>query len=595
MKLLHSLKTKMIVLCIITSIFLSLLLSYQIYRFMHKSFEKEQIQTVSYNLDLIASNIERELDTLYQMVLFCSTNTEISRFAGGMKNQAYTSYPISMTAYEQLNAKIFNSSIEAYINKIILVSKTGEFIIQGKSYGMNKDVEICKSLPYFETLLNASDYEWIGLQPELFSSSHAGTNSLPIIRPMINSTAGVINGWLYIALDPSFVTGKLTSHPQAFDSDYYWLIENNAYRYEGGEFKETVLSIEKVTSQDSSPLIYVTENGEKVKALCISTRNAPWTLIQTLPDPENLFSNNEFEKIIIPYILILLISFLILGFILKRTVSDPVTKISRQIDLISGGNFSTDPALETSDEFGHIGKGINVMSMNICKLLNQQLETEQEKRQLELDNLQNQINPHFLYNTLYTIKWMAIIQNAPGITEMLDSLTQIMKNISKNTNSKIPLKDELELLNHYITIQRYRYGDSFHYTYTVEEEYLLKSLIFKFSLQPLIENSIFHGLSTKKQPGEIHLHVRKEKNDLVIVITDNGVGIDKEQISRILSSAEDITEDQIFRKIGLKNINRRLKLEYGDNYGIRIRSELKQFTEITIRYPIMYQEEEAHV
>ena len=595
MKILHSLKMKMIVLCIITSIFLSLLLSYQIYRFMHKSFEKEQIQTVTYNLDLIASNIERELDTLYQMVLFCSTNTEISRFAGGMKNQAYTSYPISMTAYEQLNAKIFNSSIEAYINKIILVSKTGEFIIQGKSYGMNKDVEVCKSLPYFETLLNASDYEWIGLQPELFSSSHTGTHSLPIIRPMINSTAGVINGWLYIALDPSFVTGKLTSHSQAFDSDYYWLIDDKAYRYEDGSFKETVLSIENIASQDNSPLIYVTENGDKVKALCISTRNAPWTLIQTLPDPENLFSNNEFEKIIIPYIMILLISFLILGFILKHTVSDPVTKISRQIDLIAGGNFSIDPSLETSDEFGHIGRGINVMSMNICKLLKQQLETEQEKRQLELDNLQNQISPHFLYNTLYTIKWMAIIQNAPGITEMLDSLTQIMKNISKNTNSKIPLKDELELLNHYITIQRYRYGDSFHYTCTIEEEYLLKNLIFKFSLQPLIENSIFHGLSTKKQPGEIHLHVRKEENDLVIIITDNGIGIDKEQINSIRSSAEDITEEQLFRKIGLKNINRRLKLEYGEAYGLRIRSELKQFTEITIRYPIMFQEEEAYV
>ena len=103
MKLLHTLKMKMILLCTITSIFLSILLSYQIYRFMHKSFEREQIQTVNYNLDLIASNIERELDNLYQVILFCSTNIEISRFASGMKNQAYTSYPISMTAYEPVS------------------------------------------------------------------------------------------------------------------------------------------------------------------------------------------------------------------------------------------------------------------------------------------------------------------------------------------------------------------------------------------------------------------------------------------------------------------------------------------------------------
>ena len=175
-----------------------------------------------------------------------------------------------MTAYEQLNAKIFNSSIENYINKIILVSKTGEFIIQGKSYGINKDVEICRNLPYFDALLNASDYEWIGLQPELFSSSRPGTSSLPIIRPLINSSTGAINGWLYIALDPSFVAGKLTSHPQAFDSTYYWMIENKAYRYDNGNFVETHLCIQDASPSDTSSLLYLTENEDNKKALCIS-------------------------------------------------------------------------------------------------------------------------------------------------------------------------------------------------------------------------------------------------------------------------------------------------------------------------------------
>lgn len=99
-----------------------------------------------------------------------------------MKNQAYTSYPISMTAYEQLNAKIFNSSIENYINKIILVSKTGEFIIQGKSYGINKDVEICRNLPYFDALLNASDYEWVDYNQNYFH--------LPVPEPLLFQLSG---------------------------------------------------------------------------------------------------------------------------------------------------------------------------------------------------------------------------------------------------------------------------------------------------------------------------------------------------------------------------------------------------------------------
>lgn len=585
MRLFHSLKIKLILICTIASIFSSALLCWQIYHIMKRNWEREQLQTVNYNLSLITANIEREMDNLYQMVLFCSTNKEISRFTSGMKTSSYSSYPVSMTAYDQLNARIFNSSIDSYINKLILCSKTGEVIMQGKYSGFTGDVEACIQQPYFESLLSASGYEWAGLWPEPFFTSNANTLSLPVVRPLVNRDTGSVDGWIYIALSPNIVSGKLTSQA-GFDSDYYWLIGDKAYRYERGRFVETSLVLEPLTSFPST--VSVTEKGVTVKAVASDIRNASWSLLQTLPKYSSPFATGEFEKIVIPYIFLLVTIFLILDFILVRIVSRPVTRICRQLERISDGEFSTDASLETGDEFGYIGSEINMMTRKIAQLIQQQLDAEQEKRRLELDNLQAQISPHFLYNTLYTVKWMAILQNAPGITEMLESLIQIMKNISKNTSSKTSLRDELNLLKHYLTIQTYRYGDSFTYIQTLERESLLDCQVFRFSLQPLLENAIFHGIGGRRKPGRIQLSVRTKDNDLFIHITDNGIGIPQSQIDRILSCDKEADEDQLFRKVGIRNINRRLKLEYGDTYGIFIQSQVDSYTEVIVRSPLIY-------
>lgn len=141
---------------------------------------------------------------------------------------------------------------------------------------------------------------------------------------------------------------------------------------------------------------------------------------------------------------------------------------------------------------------------------------------------------------------------------------------------------------HYLTIQTYRYGDSFTYIQTVERESLLDCQVFRFSLQPLLENAIFHGIGGRRKPGRIQLSVRTKDNDLFIHITDNGIGIPQSQIDRILSCDKETDEDQLFRKVGIRNINRRLKLEYGDTYGIFIQSQVDSYTEVIVRSPLIY-------
>ena len=214
------------------------------------------------------------------------------------------------------------------------------------------------------------------------------------------------------------------------------------------------------------------------------------------------------------------------------------------------------------------------------------LEMEKQKRDYEYQMLQNQINPHFLYNTLASIKWMATVQNAPGIAEMTTALSRLLKDISKGENRFIALSEELSLLMDYYTIMKYRYGGTIRVEIKTDDEQLLGCQIIKFTLQPIVENAIFHGIEPKGSSGTISIHVFKnESSDLQVDITDDGVGMDENMIQSLLSERYDKSKTTFFKRIGIANVHNRIRLEYGSKYGISIRSKLGSFTTVTILLP----------
>lgn len=186
---------------------------------------------------------------------------------------------------------------------------------------------------------------------------------------------------------------------------------------------------------------------------------------------------------------------------------------------------------------GDIGRGINGLSRSVCTLMEKRLEDERQKKDLEYRMLQNQINPHFLYNTLNSIKWMATIQHATGIAEMTISLSRLLKSVSKRNERLVPLQEEFALLNDYFTIQQYRYGGTITLDVIwIEDERLCQDcMIPRFTLQPLVENAIFHGIEPKGCAGSIELTIKtdKETGDVLILLTDDGVGMSDEQAKQI--------------------------------------------------------------
>ena len=271
--------------------------------------------------------------------------------------------------------------------------------------------------------------------------------------------------------------------------------------------------------------------------------------------------------------------------LLTGHITRPIKILTGHIRKISETNdFSPDPDIEaSSDEIGEIGKAVNQMTDHIQNLLGQQARMYEQKKNIEISLLQSQINPHFLYNTLDSIRWMAVIQGSKNIEQTTGALERLLRNMAKGIGDKITLREELELVGNYIYIQQVRYVEIFDYICQIPEE-LLDCRIIKFTLQPIVENAILHGIEPMKQFGEIEISARQENGDLFISIEDNGVGMTEEELEELRTSLAN-KDKNVLSGIGVSNVDARLKLHYGASYGLIYESSPGEFTRVTVHIP----------
>ena len=274
-------------------------------------------------------------------------------------------------------------------------------------------------------------------------------------------------------------------------------------------------------------------------------------------------------------------------------INKPVDALLLKLGNVGKGDFKRDEGIEWDNEFGEIGRGINDLADDVNKLINSKIEDERTRQALEYRILQSQINPHFMYNTLNTIKWMATIQGAEGIADMSTALSRLLKNVSKVSDNLIPLRDELALLDDYYTIMKYRYGGTVEMEYDIEDECLLDCMITRFSLQPIVENAIFHGIEPKGSAGRIDIHIYGDAGVLHIDVTDNGIGMDEGTLDRVLHGRDDNSPNDFFKDVGVANVANRIRFAFGDEYGLTASSEVGKYTTISIYLPITVKDKEA--
>ena len=317
-----------------------------------------------------------------------------------------------------------------------------------------------------------------------------------------------------------------------------------------------------------------------------SVENSRWRVVGVSYVDELITSNVQEMAGILWLVagLVFLAAFLC-SVVLSRALSRPLRGLSaamRQFEQ-DAGSFSYTPVggarevRELSDSFGHmVGK--------IQQLMDTVRREEINLRKTELKALQAQINPHFLYNTLDSIAWMCEQGRSAEAVQMVNALARLFRISISRGHELIPIRSELQHAESYLQIQKHRYKDQFTYHFDVDES-LLDFLCNKITLQPIIENAIYHGINGLVDEGEIRITLRADGEDILFIVADNGVGMEPEQIEAIMRK-----ERSDRTGIGIKNVNDRLKIYFGEKYGIVIDSEPDEGTRVTVRMPRVREE-----
>ncbi|MFC7680958.1 sensor histidine kinase [Paenibacillus sp. GCM10028914] len=291
----------------------------------------------------------------------------------------------------------------------------------------------------------------------------------------------------------------------------------------------------------------------------------------------------ESSSVILRYSVIFSMLAVLLGVMMASLYSIrftmPIKKLAHSMRRFGEGDLLIRTPVKSADELGFLSESFNKMTEQLVELVHEISRTEKLKSDAELKTLHYQINPHLLFNTLNSIQWKAKLAKQPEIQKMLQHLIVVLDGSLNFKQTLLSLRKELEIAKHFIEIQRFRFDDSFTFQLEVQPE-LEDCLIPRMVLQPLLENIFFHGFQDGQ--GNIWMNIFEEKNTLYMILEDDGVGVTQEHM-KYIGTGQKVPGKR--GGLGLRNVDERLKLHYGDTYGLSIESIRNQGTKVTLRWP----------
>ncbi len=271
---------------------------------------------------------------------------------------------------------------------------------------------------------------------------------------------------------------------------------------------------------------------------------------------------------------------------LSRSIYTPIKKLHDVTTTITKNDLQALMTSDNVDEITELGMSFNIMIGKIKELLDSKINEQENLKKAELRALQAQINPHFLYNTLDTIIWMAESKKTDQVVKIVSALSNFFRISLSKGMDWITIGEEVERIRSYLTIQRMRYRDILDFKIEVEED-VAENTILKLLLQPLVENALYHGIKNKRQKGTIHVRARRKgKDEVLLEVEDDGIGFTPEKLTQLRAELEEDSGDiKLESGFGLGNVNKRIRLYYGKPYGISVQSEYTTGTCVTLVIP----------
>ncbi|NIK80232.1 two-component system sensor histidine kinase YesM [Paenibacillus castaneae] len=335
---------------------------------------------------------------------------------------------------------------------------------------------------------------------------------------------------------------------------------------------------------------YLESDGYNRLYIYTTSPNTNWKVITSIPDSELTKDAVVIRNVTWIATIITIIVALFISFVFSFALTNPLRKMMRLMKNVQEGDFNVQFQVKHRDEVGQLGNQFNRMIVRIDHLIQDIYVMETKKKEAELQALQSQINPHFMYNTLESIRMAAELNDDHIAADMIAILGKLLRYSISDLHEEVTLENEVGHMHNYVEMLNYRYPNRFRLETDISEE-LRSYPIIKLVLQPIVENAIYHGMDDNKPFMRIELIGECTQHILLLRIKDDGVGMDMATLDRLNRSLagieiEDTGEKQKTGGIGLKNVNERIKLHYGNAYGLKVKSKPNEGTEVILQLPL---------
>lgn len=480
----------------------------------------------------------------------------------------------------------FSTIIESRqdIYNIAAVAENGRYIMNRGEEDLTPYVDI-KQLDWYQAAMKSptgiavssshvqnaiqSSYKWV----------------ITLSRVLTNNRTGEKDGLFFVDLNYSAIS-DLCNNNTIGNKGYIFVLDdkgNVIYHPKqqlmyGGIHKEHIDEIMQCT-EDS----LIVRDGMERKMYSISrSEKTGWTVVGASYTSELLKNNKQAQMLYIIAAVILIFAVLLMSNVLSKEITKPLRSLTESMSRVEKGEFDkANVDVTMQNEIGSLGKSYNLMTERIHTLMEQNVYEQKQKRKNELKALQAQINPHFLYNTLDSIIWMSEAGQNDEVVEMTSALAKLLRQSISNNHEQVELGQEMEYVRNYLTIQKMRYQDKLEYSIQIEPS-IRHVKIVKLALQPIVENAIYHGIKYKGSKGTLKISAYAEEKDVCILVEDDGIGMNEETLSRIFDSSKKSHKQN---GVGVPNVQKRLKLYYGERYGVSYESVLGTGTRAIIRIP----------
>jgi len=577
----HKIIALLLIISILPSIGLGSLTGYTVERIIDKQETEHTLQLI----DQVNKKLESYASNMQNISYLLSMDPEIKEFL--------TEQNSAFTEDEDYSIRQFMqglSTLYPEVASILVVNSQGEYISNDLYTRGNKD--LTKESWYKEAVANEGIVKIIGHPKDRSLASHVNYKNsevVTVVRAIIEPETQKVLGGVLIDLKLR-VIAEATKNVKLGKSGYLMVIDEEGEQIYApanpliNEVPKRLLDVE------DSGFFSEEIDGDKLQFIYQKQPFTNWTTVGIFSSNESVVEVRTIHLFVICFVFLVVLFGVTASYYLSNSMSQPIVQLMSFMKKVESGNLEIRYKGDREDEIGMLGRSFNLMIIKINELLKLTERQERQKREAELRSLQAHIKPHFLYNTLDTISWMARKQGAVDVAEVVASLSKLFRIGLNKGNDIILFSEEIEHIKSYLKIQKARYRDKLNYTLEIDPK-TNDFMIVKLILQPIVENAIYHGIKERKGPGHIHIEAQVSNNTFVITVKDDGKGIESDRLQLLRQKLNNVDTQNKQGAVadfgyGMMNVQSRLKLTYGEAYGISIDSEIANGTTVTIVLPI---------